>query len=130
MTGGERKSMTRRAPTQAWTAEPWEVIPATRGGRVALVASDDSWFIATVCTNVDGDSGGDLHAARIVACVNALAGIPEPAEWRRRVEALKEAARPWAYAMGWDGADDRKVREAVRALLALEEPREENSDGE
>lgn len=82
---------------QKWTPEPWSVACDRRetfiaggadGGLAAIfaVGKDDGMGGATL----DGQDSGNLF--RAVACVNALAGIPDPAAFMERAKAAIEWA--------------------------------------
>lgn len=66
------------------TQDPWEHV-ATNGGWDA-VADVDSRIICNLGLNEPD------NATRIVACVNAMAGIPNPAAVAEVIAALKEVA--------------------------------------
>jgi hypothetical protein len=77
---------------QKHTPEPWEYwnersgeentfnIQCVRGDIVAIC--DDHW-------DRRGDDTNEANAARIVACVNALDGIPDPAAFVERARAVE-----------------------------------------
>lgn len=62
------------------------------------------------------------------ACVNALTGIPDPIAWVEAVERLVEAAQA-VVRIGDRYSAVLLLSDAVRALLALQSPAEEKSDG-
>lgn len=81
---------------QKWTKEPWWV----DGLRVESAA----WSICDMDWDYSGDGFDKFeeqehkavdaaNADRIVACVNALAGIPDPAAFVSRVAAMEEALK-------------------------------------
>ena len=56
--------------------EPW-VIHKEPDSVECAVADEGSWFVAICCdAALRGESNADDNARRIVACVNACAGIP------------------------------------------------------
>ncbi len=57
-----------------WTKEPWRVQPYVDG--IDIVAEDDTVIASMVDRSVFADGMPPANAARIVACVNALEGIP------------------------------------------------------
>jgi hypothetical protein len=61
-----------------WTPEPWDDF----GGM--LIATDESRI------NIYDNNG---NRARIVACINALAGIDDPAAFVERAKRMEEALR-------------------------------------
>lgn len=121
--------MTRPAKPQAWTAEPWSWEPYDGEGPSVKAGP---YFVAVATGHAPvgtqeeacGDTGdaSQANAARIVSCVNAMAGIPDPAAYRAAVKRLLAAIDD----AGWLG---HAIREAEFALLDIEDPSEENSDG-
>lgn len=73
------------------TPEPWEI----RGNR--LFVPDTYKSIATVEVQKIGygveDVEGKANASRIVACVNAMAGITDPQAFRDSVDKLTELTK-------------------------------------
>ena len=59
-----------------WTKEPWEVRinPTEFRGRPQIVMAETGGFISTI--NGQYLEPNEANARRIVACVNACAGIP------------------------------------------------------
>ena len=91
--------------------EPWRYLP------------DDQWGIIADCNGgviVETTSGDILESdtARIVACVNAMQGIPNP----EAVRELIEAATEWYGSVCKHGGSvqvpDTRLRRAVAALTA------------
>lgn len=84
--GGRR----RRDGEHVWrcgvnhTPEPWELDTHPRD-----VISASGKFIARAQGRF-GDDAADANARRIVACVNALAGIPDPAAFVKAARALAD----------------------------------------
>jgi hypothetical protein len=66
--------MTAEQATETHTPEPWEV----RDGMVIKAVGDDGAYVAAAVRAPAGHSKeqADANARRIVACVNACAGIP------------------------------------------------------
>ena len=61
------------------------------------------------------------NAARIVACVNALAGVPDPAAVAELVEAargLNEPMRRYMSHLTWTSGDEQMLIDAAIALRA------------
>jgi len=97
------------------TLEPWHVSQTyplevtDEGGR--LIADCDSAFQTAL--------GEELaNARRIVACVNACAGIEDPAQMRRQRDELAKALE--VVIAAWDNADwlDGNQFEEFRAIVA------------
>ena len=55
------------------TKEPWSFSPAENGLEWGVEAG--KWGVA-ICADAPGDGTSEANARRIVACVNACAGIP------------------------------------------------------
>ena len=115
---------------QAWTKEPWWVrdpdycksFPLVMCGRVG----DD--YVSNEVAEVNEAE----DAARVVDCVNTLAGIPHPAEWRRLVDKAIEARRRWKERVepGMRMVFTNEYEQALDALLALQSTTaEEKNDG-
>lgn len=85
--------------------EPWSIDKETDDivdcNDVSL--SDDDWF-------------SKKQKARVVACVNALAGIPNPEAVRELVEAAKE----WALILEPDASVIAKINAVERLAKAVE----------
>ena len=73
---------------QTWTKEPWKsrVVPGTFSTRIY----GDGVAIAKLYVN--SGSPNSVNAARIVACVNAMRDIDDPAAYVARVKRLVEAS--------------------------------------
>jgi len=70
------------------TKEPWSCVFEPKGDHSydcwLIKSSDDAgfpdeWIVADVAGCLPGDDSGEIHARRIVAAVNAVAGIPTKA---------------------------------------------------
>ena len=74
-----------------WTKEPWNVMPSgvviVSGpiGKLSIIASCDSESSLGIQSELEQDA----NAARIVDCVNACAGIANPAAIKDAVAVLK-----------------------------------------
>lgn len=97
------------------TPEPWCVhntvtIHGPNGNDYGILAEANIYR-----TESDGAETGQANAARIVACVNACAGMEDPAEALRLARAALKRA---AYSLKVHGAKDVDVQcaEALRAL--------------
>lgn len=104
---------------QKWTKEPWDVhkwriCAGVESGNSTLVC-DTAWNKKTreVAAN-------KANAARIVACVNALAGIPDPAAFVSHVAAMERALRFYADPANMESFDVRKPGICKIAKQALE----------
>ena len=137
---------------QAWTKEPWVAVPINGKSEYTFAAaksnSDGRWVLMpewnierlplAVIDRADDQyppertrAGAD--AARIVSCVNALTGKPDPQAWVKAVERLVEWARVFSVAEATDNLCDEIYRElitSVLAVLALQSPREEEKNDE
>lgn len=88
---------------QKWTKEPWHVD--------GYGVESPVWSICTMDWEYDPEDSDQskavdaANAARIVACVNALAGIPDPSAYVSRVAAMEEAYHELLYAVAnkYDG---------------------------
>lgn len=127
-----------------WTKEPW----TARGGEILdaggyaflegagtyainrqwLEENDGHWALHDESHRSMGDGESEAACARAAACVNALAGIPDPAATMKEVVEVLEAVLPvlpigFASTSRPGAADDRNeelntVRERVTALLS------------
>lgn len=59
-----------------WTQEPWEVKSAWTNNEYLIGQEKSEYNIAVACDGVNGLHNAEANARRIVACVNANAGIP------------------------------------------------------
>jgi len=64
-----------------YTPEPWE-------NHIGTIESESGWHIASCVTTNGGKA--TANAARIVACVNAMAGIDDPAAEIAKLRAERE----------------------------------------
>lgn len=114
------------------TKEPWEVQPYVEYGAVYIVGSDLGGLVAGAHswpTEIDsGDTARvEANARRIVDCVNALAGIPDPSAYIAAARGMREALEAiysWADA-GCNGAmwrfkDQTCAKAALDALRAFD----------
>lgn len=109
---------------RAWMPEPWEVGEGTvHTGGIATCHDGGPWF-EVWSRHWDTTDTAEGNATRIVACVNALAGKPDPQAWVEAVGRLVEAVRDWADHPRSVEAGI-KLAKAGDALLALQSPREE-----
>ena len=123
---------------QAWTKEPWEEGELDRNDQRQIVSESGQLIIVCAHECIGANEPiMEANAARIVACVNALAGIPHPAEWRQAVERLLEIAEGLAVAVDMSRAYERSDEVAVaydvwqhnyNAFLALQSPPAEERD--
>lgn len=60
------------------TKEPW-ITKANEVDEHCFEVMSDGWYVATTHDGCDGEQNAEANARRIVACVNALAGVPT--EW-------------------------------------------------
>ena len=79
---------------QKWTQEPWSLAIPTGGkpDRGICISCPDG-ALATIHRESDSyfaDPTGTANGHRIVACVNALAGIADPAAFMAAVRELRE----------------------------------------
>ena len=65
------------------TKEPWAFVPWHIEEGPSAVRAPEGWLICT--------TSSDANARRIVACVNALAGIPDPAAFVQAARGMREA---------------------------------------
>ena len=77
------------------TKEPWEAIDCGNDAEWDVVkpdaqAIDGHWFVATCHDCADG-APASANARRIVSCVNALAGKPDPAAYVAAMDAAVDA---------------------------------------
>lgn len=75
---------------------------------------------------------GEANANRLVACVNALAGVPDPAAFVAAARELADASTNYEQAsFGTVGPDTDRLMKAVAAFHAADRPNEqEGDDGE
>lgn len=103
------------APVDKHAQEPWSMDP--EGAEATGIESGNGSHIC----DVYGDDAGEATARRIVACVNAMQGVADPAAFRAAVAALIEAAnaalRREEFKQGADAGNDGLVR-SLRAALA------------
>lgn len=109
------------------TKEPWEAvgerfpIQSPQGNRIGMTV---------IATNHHNGRWESIYchvpddAARIVACVNALAGIADPAALRAALEELRDAHNSPAADGGemWYSGEVRQYVEKVAKLLPPETP--------
>lgn len=104
-------------PTPATFGEPWSIGTNAFGdGRVV---------------DCDGKiMESDEVRARAITCVNALAGIPDPAAFREAVmelvEAVKDSMMPWPIITA---ADIMKHRDRVNVALSKVESQIQKQEG-
>lgn len=78
----------------AHTSKPWKFFPSIEYDGDALV--DCGGYVIAHCGLTPDDCVGfaqNIRASRIVACVNALAGIPDPAAFVAAARELRDAIR-------------------------------------
>lgn len=104
-----------------WSSEPWAEFGDRHSAGVLMDSTKRSRLVAFCCAAdanpVDEDRA---NAARIVACVNACAGIRDPAE---AIEKAKEALRGAANlidCIGTTDCDKELAKDCRAALAALE----------
>jgi hypothetical protein len=77
-----------------WTPEPWEGKEGDNKYEYYVNEKGSEYNIAIVCDGVDGMHSAEANAARIVACVNACAGIPTEClgddDWKTLIAGRKE----------------------------------------
>lgn len=103
-----------------WTKEPWEVCrekTEKMGMHIRAVKEDVKPKARAICVEMDLD-----NMERVVSCVNALAGVPNPEGIGEAVEALK-FAKECANMPGLPFPIELmlKIEEALRALGIEEE---------
>ena len=79
------------------TKEPWEVQPSHEDSALFIIGSNLGGLVgAAHGWPSEIESGNhsriEANARRIVACVNALAGIPDPAAFVQAARGMREAA--------------------------------------
>ena len=86
------------------TPEPW--FTANKGSTIGADRQGLTFFCV-------GDNFGYENADRIVACVNALAGIPDPAAEMARLRAVEESWKEMVVALTKcvDGFDEAKAED-------------------
>jgi hypothetical protein len=103
-----------------WTKEPWNVMPSgvviVSGpiGKLSIIASCDSESSLGIQSELEQDA----NAARIVDCVNACAGIANPAAIKDAVAALKSLLPIAENGVSW-ASDENAVKKVHAALAAL-----------
>lgn len=105
------------------TPEPWHAIAWRRNTKTTIISAIDPREPLTINGQIvvqyghteigtfEGslrEGGNEANAARIVACVNALAGISDPVDYRRQADAM-------------DAEIERLNAERDELLAALEE---------
>lgn len=105
----------------AWhTAEPWRV------GKFGGIYGDDGPCLGG-CSFSDGSQrpNGRENETRIVACVNACAGIDDPADLRRQrdelLQVLKEVNDNVEEPLSWIKGDDPGMWDRVETAIAKAE---------
>lgn len=80
-----------------WTKEPWDFELLDTEEASIYPSYDCEWTIALCADGVMSEHSGEANARRIVACVNACAGMDDPeaeiAAMRARHDAAEIAAR-------------------------------------
>ena len=125
------------------TPEPWGLVGEPNGYTVWNVVDDGvnpgcvGRILARVCGAAVNVEEEEANGARIVACVNACAGIDDPADLRKQRDDLLAALNWYAnadnYRFGFTGSyDDRNTmiemdrgriaREAIRKAEGKEQP--------
>ena len=89
------------------TKEPWSFSPAENGLEWGVEAG--KWGVA-ICADAPGDGTSEANARRIVACVNACAGLPTD---------TLETIPSWSSAGVKTLADVVKQRDELLAALEL-----------
>ena len=93
---------------QKHTAEPWVAVDSDAHDHVF---DNDRKRICGIYGGVVHSEVGRANRDRIVACVNALAGIPDPAAFVAQAKAVREAAHKsldqFAYMVKLADDDDR-----------------------
>lgn len=102
---------------ERWSREPWSVAPKSDDDPGFKIMSPDTnpfqgkdW-VAQCFDEAGRDSGG--NASRIVACVNALAGIRNPAA----VTALIEACRTLNMWVDWEPKNEKDEQTKFDAMI-------------
>ena len=108
-------------PKQKHTAEPWVCQEPDNLGIFEVVHPVENGDWQYVATIGGDDAPGPQNGARLVACVNALAGVEDP---EKAVKDLLEVAQLAADAsLNWTGEDEEKHPKLKRlrtlAYLAL-----------
>lgn len=93
--------------TTKHTAEPWQTFQSDAGG---IVADDKGNTLASLPWAGDNHDP-EANAARIVACVNACAGIDDPV---KAINGAKAALKVMADMLV--GSGSQQARNALRAL--------------
>lgn len=111
-------------PRTPHVAEPWEVSHRAKAGEDAVIAAKNRPL--TICQVHDFGAESMEHttaeananANRIVACVNALAGVKDPAAAISDVRATIRGAIEWANDRGY-ATDDQPWCALSAALASL-----------
>ncbi len=98
-----------------WTPEPWHLRPVQSDLFPEIVGADGH-VVAGMRNN--GYNYQRTNAQRIIACVNALAGIADPLVVQEMVELLRELAEPRRDKFSSLESRENWIRKQARALLA------------
>lgn len=110
-----------RVDRQKHTPEPWEVINSRN------ITASDYKFVATTGRALNHETPTDkANAARIVACVNAMAGIEDPETWMKTTKEVMEGnlklQANWSNVIEQLRQDREELLSALRtAHVALDE---------
>jgi hypothetical protein len=94
-----------------WTSEPWEVSEGEHNlsscadiTAASIHSADGEWIIAQVWDDIEVGVGEDAYsrpgkanAERIVACINACAGIKDPSVVKELVEFARKCKKHDLY---------------------------------
>jgi hypothetical protein len=99
------------------TKEPWRI---DAGPRHYYIKGDDGQNVALMA-HPDTDNGypvatADLNATRIVACVNALAGVAEPEKAIKEAREALKAAESELRDLYYDHPVRIQIRKALEAI--------------
>ncbi len=107
-------------PEQNWTKEPWNALDDRPNDKLAgFVVMDSMGFMVADCNifgpghNEENDRNRANHR-RIVACVNALAGVADPEAFMKAVQRLTDVAIAGDSTQG-------ELHQAAEVLAALKE---------
>jgi hypothetical protein len=79
---------------QKWTPEPWRLEPCDLDDGSTNIVSDEpvysNWYFTIARVGARTERRRDANAARIVQCVNALAGVADPAAEIARLRGIEK----------------------------------------
>ncbi len=105
-------------PTTGHTPEPWCYDPTSAARRCDIRAPGNPYILVTAYEDNNSDNA-EANAARIVACVNACAGMGDPAEAIRQAREALLAARGWIRHGDDGGCLEGAVEDRLTYALAL-----------